>query len=169
MRIGILGPTKIENFCRLKGIPMDYFIKSLEFLASHFAVSPHTFYIVPDVDSTAYLFAQNYRKNDGHNVVGLAPLDDKEFGHHWLDLSVATETHNTGTWRNTPEELVKQCDVLICIGLGLGSMIEIAYSRWYKVNKVYLIKEFVPKLPIELTHKIHCQWVTINELVQLIK
>jgi hypothetical protein len=124
---------------------------------------------VPDVDSTAYLFAKAYKEADGKNSVGMMPQDDREFGNSWLDARVVTHVENTGTWRNTPEELVSHCDMLICFGLGLGSMIEIAYSKWYKVGKIYLIKEFVPRLPLELTHKIHCQWVTINELVELVK
>ena len=63
MRIGILGPTKIDNFCRLKGIQKEYFLKSIEFLASHLAKSTNSVYVVPDGGSTAYLFSEFYQMN----------------------------------------------------------------------------------------------------------
>ena len=169
MNIGVIGPTKIDIFCRLRGVSKDYFIKAVQFVAARLAASDHTFYIVPDAGSTVAVFAKHYREYNGKKLIGLVPENDTEFGNSWLDRTLTIHIENTGTWRNTPEELVRNADVLLCFGLGLGTMIEVAYSKWFHTNKIYFIKEFVPVLPVELTHKIHCQWVSLAEIPALLK
>ena len=68
------------------------------------------------------------------------PLDDTEFGYSWLNLDLG-EHINCETWRNQPEKLNEETDVLLCIGYAVGVLAEIAYTKWFKKKPVYIIKK----------------------------
>jgi len=72
---------------------------------------------------------------------------------------------NCGTWRNQPEKLDEESDILICLGFSPGSLIEISYTKWFKVKKIYIIKEFISqKLPKEINKKLNISYLSLKEL-----
>ena len=166
MKIGIIGPTKVDTFCRLKNIMKDAYLQYVSYVAESLAKTSHEIFLVPDKGSCAEHFALAYQNAGGKRLNVLAPLQDKEFGHDWLNLQIANHVVDTKTWRSTPEELARITETLVCFGLGVGSMIEICYTRWYNVHSVYLLSEFVPRLPTEVGHKLHLVYVTTQEVVQ---
>ena len=166
MKIGIIGPTKIDMFCSFKNYSKDAYLQYVKFVAEHLASTNHDIFLIPDRSSCAETFGIYYKAAGGTKLNVLAPLNDTEFGHDWLNLQIGTHIVDTKTWRNTPEELDRICDTLIVFGLGVGTMIEICYTKWFNVNRIYCLKEFVPRLPLEIAHKLHLYYVSTEDVVK---
>lgn len=157
MRIGIIGPSNInklhEKYEDAKNI-LDCLIK---------IVKKYEIVLTPDKGSVSEYFAQEYLKNNGKKVLEIIPLDDKEFGHSWLNLNLG-EKINCGSWRNQPEKLNEESDVLLCLGYSTGGLIEIAYSKWFKKKLVYIIKELISqKLPKEIEKDLDLKYVSYKK------
>ena len=87
MRIGIIGPSKVENKAKISQI------------AKIAAESGHEIVITADKGSSSEFFALEYLKNKGKKLYSILPLDDKEFGYDWVNTKLG-EQINCGTWEN---------------------------------------------------------------------
>ena len=120
--------------------------------------------VTPDKGSVSEFFAKNYIRNKGKKVYSVIPLDDNEFGSDWINTEIG-ENINCKTWRNQPEKLNEETDVLLCLGYAEGVLAEIAYSKWFKPKPVYVIKELVSgELPKDATRKIDIKYVSYKEI-----
>ncbi|MEN7982154.1 MAG: hypothetical protein ABFQ65_01785 [Nanoarchaeota archaeon] len=150
MRIGIIGPSKLRN--------KELISKVADILKNYEIV------LTPDKKSVSEFFAKEYLKFGGKKVYEVLPLDDKEFGYSWVNVNLG-EKINCGTWRNQPEKLNEECDVLICLGYSVGGLIEICYSKWFGKKPVYILKEFIEgKLPKELEESLDLRYIGIRKL-----
>ena len=148
--------------------PIDLYF--LEKVAEYLASTDNEIVIMPAHDSAQGILARNYRDYKGKEVIGLIPEDDVEFGLMDLDRGVADTNINCGTWRNQPETLCEESDVLLVVGLAPGAMIEICYSKWFKVKKVYIMTDFLSsKLHPEIEKDLRIEYISINELEDKIK
>ena len=159
MKIGIIGPSRLKEFYNI-----DEITKII-------AELKHEIVLTPDIGSTSEYFAKKYLNEGGKKVYGIIPLDDKEFGYSWINLSLG-ENINCGTWRNQPEKLNEECDVLLCLGYSAGGLAEIAYTKWFPKGKakkpVYIVKELVSgKLPLEID--LDLRYISINEIENILK
>ncbi|MDD5192900.1 MAG: hypothetical protein PHH54_07400 [Candidatus Nanoarchaeia archaeon] len=146
MKIGVIGPSKLEY---LNEINKDN-KKILINLAKEVADSGNEIVICPDKGSVSEFFGKEYIKSKGKKIYEVVPLDDKEFGLSWVNLDLG-ENINCGTWRNQPEKLNEETDILLCVGYAVGVLAEIAYAKWFKPKQIYIIKELVSgKLPKEV-------------------
>ncbi len=159
MKIGIIGPGKLDS---LKKVNPDY-LDVISKLAEKLADKNHDVYLTPDKGSSSELFAQKYLKLNG-NVFEILPLDDK-LGYDWVNTKLG-EHINCGVWRNQPGKLNDETEILICIGYGAGVLAEISYSKYPKTKPVYIIKELISKeLPEELKRSLDLRYVFIDSLV----
>jgi len=157
MRIGVIGPSKLRE--------KDLTEKAAEIVAG----SGHEIVVCPDKGSASEYFAQQYLAKGGKTVYEIVPLDDKEFGYSLLNLELGKKI-NCKTWRNQPEKLNEETDVLLCIGYAAGVLAEIAYSKWFKPKPVYIIKEFVSeKLPKEFDQSLKLSYPSIFEIEKILK
>jgi len=159
MRIGIIGPSKLKDFYKIEQI------------AKIVAQSKNEIVLTPDKKSTSEFFAEKYLNYGGKKVYLIVPLDDKEFGYDWLNLELG-EKINCNTWRNQPEKLNEESEILICLGYSAGGLAEIAYTKWFPKGKaikpVYIIEELISsKLPSEINLDI--RYISINELEKILK
>ncbi len=154
MKIGIIGPSKLRG---------DK--EKISELAKLIAELGYEIVVTPDKGSASEFFAQEYLRNKGEKVWEVLPLEDVELGYkEWVNLDLG-EGINCGTWRNQPEKLNEETDVLLCIGYAVGVLAEIAYSKWFKPKPVYIIKELVSgKLPSELDKSLDLRYISFNEL-----
>jgi len=152
MKIGIIGPTKINE--KEKEI-----IKQIAKASKNYKII-----LTPD-KGVAEFFSQEYKKNNGEEIIGIIPKEDKEFGYNWLNLDIIDKEINCKTWRNQPETLDENSDILICFGLSPGSMIEICYTKWFKA-KIYLIKELCENLPKKTREKLDIEYISYKELIK---
>ena len=152
MRIGIIGPGQIEEYCKKSGISKRKYESIVRGLAGVVARSGNQIMVTPDKGSTKELFAQEYKNSGGKKVNVIVPLDDTEFGHKWVNIDIGDKQINCGTWRNQPESICENSDLFICIGWGGGTMAEMYYTRWMgKVKKIYVINETIDSvLPVSL-------------------
>jgi len=150
MKIGIIGPSKVRDKEKISEV-----VKIV-------AKSGNEIVLTPDKDSSSEYFAQEYIKFGGNKVSVVVPLDDKEFGYGWVNLDLG-ENINCGTWRNQPEKLNEETDVLICIGYAAGVLAEIAYTKWFNKKSVLIIEELISgKLPEEI--KLDLKYLSIEDL-----
>ena len=155
MKIGIIGPSKLKKK------------ETISKLAEIIAKTGNEIILTPDKGSTSEFFAQEYLKNKGKKVSLVVPLDDKEFGYNWVNLELGKHI-NCKTWRNQPEKLNEETDVLLCIGYSTGGLIEICYSKWFKKKPVYIINELVSgKLPAEIEHSLDLRYIGLEDAKKL--
>ena len=159
MRIGIIGPSKLRDFYKIDQI------------AKVIAELKHEVVLTPDVGSTSEHFAKKYLDFGGKKVYVVVPLDDKEFGYSWINLDLG-EKINCRTWRNQPEKLNEETNILLCLGYSAGGLAEIAYTKWFPKGKakkpVYIIEELIStKLPYEID--LDLRYISINDIGKILK
>lgn len=154
MRIGIIGPSKLK-----KGT--EEIIKRL---AKIVAESENEIVVTPDKGSSSEYFAQEYLENGGKKVFEVLPLDDTEFGYkEWVNTELG-EAINCGIWRNQPEKLNEETDILLCVGYAAGVLAEITYSKWFKPKPVYIITNIEKeKLPRVINESLDIRYVSVKE------
>lgn len=159
MKVGIIGPSKLKDFYNVNQI------------AKIIASLKHEVVLTPDKGSSSEYFAKEYLNAGGRKVYEIVPLDDKEFGYSWINLEFG-EKINCGTWRNQPEKLNEECDVLLCLGYSAGGLAEMAYTKWFPKGKakkpIYIVEEMVSaKLPSEID--LDLRYLSIAELEKVLK
>ena len=165
MKIGIIGPSKLEYVEEINSDSKDIIKK----LAGEIAESGNEIVVVPDRGSVSEFFGLEYEKNKGKQVYSMIPLDDKEFGYDWVNSGLGKKI-NCGSWRNQPEKLNEETDVLVCLGYSTGGMIEIGYSKWFKKKPVYIIKELISgELPKDVFRDLDIRYVSIEEIGKILK
>ena len=96
-------------------------------------------------------------------------MDDKEFGYSWVNVDLG-ENINCGTWRNQPEKLNEETDLLLCLGYSVGVLAEIAYTKWFKPKPVYIVRELVSReLPKEINERLDLRYISISQLEKELK
>ena len=156
MKIGIIGPSKLKDKEKISKI------------AEIVAESGHEIVLTADKGSSSEFFAQEYIKNKGKKIYSVLPLDDKEFGTDYVNLDLG-EQINCGTWRNQPERLDEEADILISIGHSVGGIIEMCYTKWFKSKQrntpIYLIKDIdSERMPKIMDKELDLNYILINEL-----
>ncbi|NQU98219.1 hypothetical protein HQ533_02025 [Candidatus Woesearchaeota archaeon] len=170
MRIGIIGPTRIDKFCAATGFEESEYRHFLEKVAEILAEGGYEIIVTPSYTSAPGLVTQVYKDLKGKKVIGVVPEDDTEFGWFDLDETIPDEVINCGTWRNQPETFCESSDILLVIGLSTGAMIELCYSKWFKVKKLLILKDFLSnKLHPEIEKDLDVEYISIQELKEKIR
>jgi hypothetical protein len=165
MKIGIIGPSKLSYVEEVNPKAQELITKIAKLIAD----LKHEIILTPDKASTSEFFAQKYSENNGKKVSEVLPLDDKEFGLDWVNKDLG-EHINCNTWRNQPEKLNEETDILLCIGYSVGGLIEIAYSKWFNKKQVLIIKELITtELPKDSVRDLNLKYISIDELEQELK
>lgn len=158
MRIGIIGPSKLDYLLDVNKKGIEIVKKIAEKLKDYEIV------ITPDKGSISELLALEYKQAGGKKVYEVLPLDDKEFGLSWVNLDLG-EHINCQTWRNQPEKLNEETDVLLCLGYAVGVLAEIAYTKWFKPKPVYIIKELISgELPKEIKRSLDLRYISFKDI-----
>lgn len=166
MRIGIIGSSKVEYLEEINKKAREILSK----IARITAKQGYEIVITPDKGSVSEYFAQQYLNTKGKKVWEILPLDDKELGYkEWVNVDLG-EHINCGTWRNQPEKLNEETDLLLCVGYAVGVLAEIAYTKWFKKKPVYIVKSLVSgKLPIEVERSLDLRYISVSDLGKKLK
>jgi len=165
MKIGIIGPSKLSYAEEVNSKAREL----INQIAKIIADSKNPIFLTPDKGSVSELFAEKYLEHKGEKVFEVVPLDDKEFGLDWVNKDLG-ENVNCGTWRNQPEKLNEETDILVCVGYSVGGLIEMAYSKWFKPKTVYIIKELISgELPKDSVRDLDLKYISIKELEGVLK
>ena len=160
MKIGIIGPSKLEKMAKSIGKSQEEITKIFSKIAEVLAKKEYEIIVTLDKNSSSEFIAKEYIKFKGKKVTNVIPMDDKEFGYSWVNTEIGDKI-NCGTWENQPERIVKEADLLVCVGYAEGSIIEACYTKWFGQNTVYIIKELVSgKLPVELEDDLDLKYVS---------
>ncbi|HJX50558.1 MAG TPA: hypothetical protein VJ438_03795 [Candidatus Nanoarchaeia archaeon] len=158
MRIGIIGPSKIEYVEEVNPDAKKILKEIVKKVINREIV------VVPDKGSVSEFFAKEYIKSKGKKVWNMLPLEDKEFGLDYVNTEIG-EKISCGTWRNQPEKLNEETDVLLCVGYAVGVLAEIAYSKWFKPKPVYILKELISgELPKEINKSLDLRYISYKDL-----
>ncbi|MBU0666665.1 MAG: hypothetical protein ABIC91_06320 [Nanoarchaeota archaeon] len=167
MKIGIAGPTRIKEFCEtLKLKKIDYF-SFLENIGKQIALTGHELVVVPAQTNAPGIIAKAYKNAGGKRIIGIIPTDDDDWGLLDVEPSLADEIITCGTWRNQPEKLCEESDVLLVVGYSPGAMIEICYTKWFKVKKVLIVKNYISaKLHPEIEKDLDLEYIEKTQLMK---
>ncbi|MDP2672688.1 MAG: hypothetical protein Q8O84_02665 [Nanoarchaeota archaeon] len=159
MKIGIIGPSKLD-----KGKKMTKMVGEIAEIVSKKNVS---IIISPDKNSTAELFASEFKKRNG-KIIGIDYKDDTDLGYAGLNREICDELISCETWENQPKYLVKNSDVLIVLGLSVGVTWEICLTKFYwsyPKQRIFIIKELVSdKLPKILNKSLSIEYISYKQL-----
>ena len=159
MQIGIIGPSKLENNSTLE--------KAYAQIAKIIYSKNASIIISPDKNSTAELFAKEFKKING-NIVGVDYKDDTDLGYAGLNREICDRLISCETWENQPKVLVKNSDFLIVLGLSVGVTWEICLAKFYwtsPLKRIFIIKDLVKdKLPKSLNNSLPIEYISIKKL-----
>ena len=152
MKVGIIGPSKLNEKNK------DIILKVIKQVINHEII------LTPDKGSVSEYFAKEYLRAGGKKLYEVVPLEDNEFGYDWINLKLG-KIIDCGTWRNQPEKLNEECDVIICLGYSAGGLIEMGYSKWFNPKPIYIIKELISKkLPKEIEKSLDLRYISYKNL-----
>jgi hypothetical protein len=163
MKIGIIGPSKISYVEEINPNAR----KIIDGLAK--IVKDYEIVLTPDKGSVSEFFAEKYISFGGKKIYSIIPLDDHEFGYSWLNTNLG-EHINCGSWRNQPEKLNEETEVLLCLGYSVGGNIEISYSKWFNKKPVYIIRELVTaEFPRDATRDLDIKYISYKDFSKELK
>lgn len=170
MKVGVIAPSQIKYIAQATNNSETGIKELLTKVVEILIKNNLEIVITPDKNSPLEFIGQEYIRLKGRKVYEVLPLDDTELGYkEWVNVDLG-EAINCGTWRNQPEKTNDVTDVLICVGYGVGALIEIGYSKWFRKKPVYIINELVSgKLPIEVNESLDLRYISIKELDKEIK
>lgn len=167
MKIGIIGPSNIDEFCKSTGFDKEKYVLDIKNIAKNMALinTSNIILLVPELGSISEVFAKEYKILSDKKIIGVIPMDDTEFGIEKLDVDLVDEIINCVTWRNQSASLAENCDLLLCFGFGSGTLIEIIATKYWK-SKVLIIEDFITsKLPKELERDIKVDYIKKEEVL----
>ena len=165
MKLALSAPTDYEKFCKVVDLDKHIYLAQIKKIAEYLAKSKIEIVIVPHKGSVPELLAQHYKEFEGKKVYGVIPMNDKEFGIDYLNQEICDEIVDADTWRNVPETLLEFSDKLLVLGLGPGVFVEIGQAKWFPVEKIFVIDEFISaELHDELTSQLPIQYVFLEHL-----
>lgn len=168
MKIGILGGDVKELSKALRKEPEQLYLV-LRKIAEHLAISENDLVAIPEQGSMSEFVAEVYRENDGNKIIGIIPMQDKEFGVSEINTPVCDEMVNSGTWCNSASVLIKRSDMILCLGFSPRSVIELCSTRWYPKEKVYVIDDLITqRLPMEIQNQLNISYIRLRELESFI-
>jgi len=151
MKIGIIGPSKLREK------------ELVSQVAKIVSKSEQEVVLTADKGSSSEYFANEYLNSGGKEVFSVIPLKDREFGNSWVER--IGKIIDCDSWRNQPEKLNEEYNMLISLGYSVGGVIEIGYSKWFGKHSVYIIKEFISeRLPKEFEGSLDLRYISIVEL-----
>lgn len=155
MKIGIIGPSKLREK------------ELVSQVAKIVSKSEHEVVLTADKGSSSEYFANEYLNSGGKEVFSVIPLKDREFGNSWVER--IGKIIDCDSWRNQPEKLNEEYNMLISLGYSVGGVIEIGYSKWFGKHPVYIIKEFISeRLPKEFEDSLDLRYISIVELEKIL-
>ena len=167
MKVGIIGSNIKEQSKALRKEPEELYL-ILRSVAEHLASSSDLI-VIPEQGSSSEFIAEVYRENDGTKIVGIIPMQDKEFGVSEINTPICDEMVNSGTWSNSGPTLIKRSDIILCLGLSPRSVIELCFTRWYPKEKILVADDLVTqRLPIEIQNQLNINYIKLKELEKYI-
>ncbi len=173
--LGIIGPSDTGKNAQFLGHSLKGSAKQIgEIARSAAACGIKTIAIVPHKGSAGEIFAKEFGKSG--KVIGVIPLQDREFGISYLNREICDGIANCRTWRNSAVKMNEICDAFLCLGFGCGVLNEIAFSKWFNKNKKRKKKILVcawrisAKLPKEIGKDVDLAYVgSVAQLRQRLK
>ncbi len=168
MKIGILGGNVKDISKVLRKEPEQLYLV-LRKIAEHLALSGNDLVTIPEQGSSSEFIAEVYRENDGSKIIGIIPMQDKEFGVSEINTPVCDEMVNSGTWCNSSSTLIKRSDLILCLGFSPRSVIELCSTRWYPKEKIYVVDDLITqRLPMEIQNQLNIQYIRLREIENII-
>lgn len=170
MKAGIIAPSQIKHIASATNNSEAAIKELLTEIVKIVIKNNLEIVITPDKKSPLEYIGKEYLRLRGKKIYEVLPLEDKELGYkEWVNVDLG-EAINCKTWRNQPEKTNDITDVLICVGYGVGAIIEIGYSKWFRKKPVFIINELVSgKLPIEVNESLDLRYISIQELDKELK
>lgn len=174
MRLGIIGPTCWQKNCKILKLKEKKYLEETKKIAALVKKLGFDVAVNPHFGGISHAFAQEFKQLGG-KVVGIIPKQDNEFGIGYLDQGACTETIDCSSWRNYAEKFNEETQAMLCLGYSTGVLNEIAFSKWFniekgKAKKIFVVKEFVSaRLPKESTKDLNIEYISLKQTEKKLK
>jgi len=174
MIISIIGSSSINRIAKILGKSEDEIKQMIGEVAKIVAESGSWILAVPE--GAQKVFIQKYKEFGGKKAIALIPEGDKKWGFGWLEENICDEKMNCGTWIDLPYFIMSNCDLVIQMAFGAGTISELVFLNYPWEDrpkpKVLSIKDFLRngKLPEEFGFgKKDIDYISIKELKKKLK
>lgn len=148
--VGIIGPQNVDRAATFLGLTSDKYRQTLETIGKILAKFDIDLVFLPD-NGASTVCATSYKQHQGKTTFGVIPNDvflSRDSSFNW---NVCDDYILVPNWSSQPPELVKQITILLVLGLGAGTMIELGYAAIYPPSTVIIMKNLVSQeLPKEV-------------------
>jgi|SRR3989338_117249 len=175
--LGIIGPSDSGKNAQILGHSLKGSAGQIgEIARSAAEIGIKKIAVVPHRGSISGQFAKEFRRSSGARIIGVVPLQDREFGISYLNRGMCNEIVDCKTWRNSAIKMNEICDAFLCLGFACGALNEIAFSKWFNKNKKQKKKILVcawrisSKLPKEIEKDVNLVYAgSVAQLKQRLK
>ena len=176
MKVVVLGTgdlTKIPRFTKINKKELNEMINSL---GGMIAKKGHELIIVPDRGIPAEV-AKAYKAADGKRVIGVVPVNDKQYGVKHLEpfLGLLDEKIEVEHWYDANGEIAAAGDICIIMGMSPGIMAEICLLKYHyrhlgSKTRVYLLKNCMSgEIPKEIEEEFEFNYInSVKELEKVL-
>lgn len=171
LKVGIIGPTNILKVSKLTGKTKEFFLEKAQLVGKILAEASCELWINSDKGMLVAI-GRAYKKYGGKKCVVLYPNKAEPWPkeHATPYIKSAHELRKEPNWFWSNYNVTALPDICICVGLGAGTLSELAYIKWNhqlkcgRLKKLIAIKELLRegKLPPEIE-------IDIHEIVQYIE
>lgn len=145
LRVSLIGPGDIDfHYQQILGISKEKFQSQLEKIAKALVDSGIELELLPD-KGVCFELAKIYKTNNGKRVVASVPKSDKAYGIKHLEPylnekineeKLFDEEIDTGDWKQQNRLKALLGDVVLYLGISLGSDLELNYAAYiFKLMK----------------------------------
>jgi len=150
MKISIVGPTNIKKFCAITGRSMKEIEPKANEIGKIIAEGNHQLVAIFNYSGMIKLVGDSYKKHGGKLEMFYTENDsDWDTEIYMKYLEEADIKTKKDSWHNMLLSLVKDSDIVLCLGLAAGTLAELGYMKWnYQEHKGSVkaligIKEFL--------------------------
>lgn len=152
--VAVVGPATIAAAAKSLNLDVAIYERAAQHVGAWLAESGRRLVCVPDRGVARHAFDAYSQKNPAETPLILKPDHDNRFSaknkSDWPDtLKFPYDVVEGITWEQQPSELAKHADAYIAVGLSVGSLIELLWTRWTK-QPVFVSRDVCSPLPPEL-------------------
>lgn len=152
--IAVVGPTNILKAETTGPISEGLLIAASNTVGETLAAAGKQLLCIPDEGVGRAVFMAYAERRPAHLPHVLVPDDDPTLGSRshaeWLNsLGAPASIDRNVTWQNQARVLVERADAVVALGLSVGSVQEILWTKWIP-RPVFMSLDTSNRLPVEL-------------------
>jgi hypothetical protein len=166
--VALIGPTNLGRITLASGLPVSLYEDCASRVGAAVARRNAILAVVPD-RGVALAGFRAYLAEKGKWLIGLlpdgGPSDSVATANCRRNAAVCDEVIGGFTWHHQHATLCQLADLMVCVGLSCGTLVEIAWTKWVGGPRVIALSQTFSAIPQEILAETDV--VMIDGLAQL--